>query len=91
MKRTIVIGTAAMVLAACAAPQPRWQWVKPGATQAEFDQHRAQCDYETSAATQGTDYTLRTSFGQELDRALRKNDLMVKCMIAKGYRQEPIR
>lgn len=80
---------AAALLAGCAT-QPAWQWVKPGATQADFDQHKAQCDYETSAATQATDYTLRTTFGQELDRAMRKDDLMVKCMVAKGYRQEPI-
>lgn len=79
----------ATALAGCAA-QPKWQWVKPGATQAEFGQHKAQCDYETSAATQGTDYTLATIFGQELDRAMRKNDLFVKCMVAKGYRQEPL-
>lgn len=87
MKKLVII--AAVALAGCAT-QPAWQWVKPGATQADFDQHKAQCDYETSAATQTTDYSLRSSFGQELDRSMRQRDLMTKCMVAKGYRQEPI-
>lgn len=80
----------ALSLAGCAT-QPRWHWIKDGSTQAEFDQHKAQCDYETSAATQATDYGFRSVFGQELDRAMRKNDLFIKCMVAKGYRQEPIK
>jgi hypothetical protein len=78
----------AALLAGCSTTQPNWHWIKPGATQAEFDQHKAQCDYETSAATQGTDYGFRTILGQELDRSTRKRDLFMKCMTAKGYRQE---
>ncbi len=69
-------------LAGCAQPT---LMVKPGATQADIAKDKAQCDYETSAATQTTDYGYRTIFGQELDRALRKRELMQKCLIARGY------
>lgn len=87
--RQIAFLAAAGLLAGCAAA-PSWQWVKPGATAAEFEQHSAQCDYETDAATQATDYSLRSSFGRELDRSVRTRNLFVKCMVAKGYRQESI-
>jgi hypothetical protein len=60
-------------------------WDKAGATQADYDRSWAKCDYETSAATQNTDYGFRTVFGQELDRAMRKRDLVVKCMTAEGF------
>lgn len=89
MKKLFILTVLAAALAGCAT-QPNRQWVKPGATQADFDQHVAQCDYETTAATQSTDYGLRTSFGQELDRAMRKKELMGLCLVAKGYHQEPI-
>lgn len=58
---------------------------KMGVTQVEFNRDMATCDYETTAATQSTDPYLRTVVGQELDRALRKNDLIKRCMLAKGY------
>lgn len=74
----------ASLLSGCAAPKPVI-WNRPGATQAEFNQDAARCDYETSAATQGTDYSFRTIFGQELDRAIRKKDLIGKCMVARGW------
>ena len=69
-------------LAGCAKPII---YNKEGATQSDFDLDKAKCDSETSAATQTTDYGYRTIFGQELDRALRKGELMKKCMLAKGY------
>lgn len=75
---------AALLVAGCAAPQPMI-FDKAGATQADYDRSWARCDYETSAATQGTDYTFGTIIGQELDRAMRKRDLIVKCMGAEGF------
>lgn len=83
MKRSLAI-VALLAMFGCAA-QPQYQWIHPTADQAQFQKDVAQCDYETSAATQGTDYSYRTIFGQELDRSMRKNDLAVKCMVAKGY------
>jgi hypothetical protein len=81
MIRTLAI---AALLAGCAA-QPRYAWVHPTGDRAQFDKDTAQCDYETSAATQQTDYSYRSIFGQELDRSMRKNALAEQCMKAKGY------
>ena len=71
-----------IVLSGCAQPVV---WLKPGFTQADFNRDKAQCDYETSGATQNVDYGYRTVFGQALDQALRKQGLMHKCFIARGY------
>lgn len=60
-------------------------WTKPGASEVDFNKDNAQCDYETSAATQAVDYSYRTAFGQELDRTIRKAELWKKCMIARGW------
>lgn len=80
MRLTIVL---VLVLAGCA---PRYFLTRDGATAENYKNDIATCDYETSAATQGTDPSLRSIFGQELDRANRKNDLMLKCMLAKGWK-----
>lgn len=75
-----------IVLAGCAVG-PSYYWsATPGAT-LSLQQATDRCDYETSAATQSTDYSFRTSFGQELDRAMRKDALMIKCMRAQGFQQ----
>lgn len=82
---SMVLLASLAALAGCATQQPMI-FDKEGATQAEYDQAWARCDYETSAATQGTDYSFNTILGQELDRAMRKRDLIVKCMAAHGFR-----
>lgn len=74
------------ILTGCAAPG-QFAWVPLPGTTISYDRAEARCDYETSAATQGTDYTYRTSLGRELDRALRKRDLAEKCMRAQGFRK----
>lgn len=76
-----------VALAGCAAPRPT-VWLKDGATQQDFDQARAQCEYEASAATQTTDTSFNTVFVQELDRAMRQRDLANLCMRAKGFREQ---
>lgn len=76
-------------LAGCAAPQKPLTWYKDGVTERDFQQAQAQCEYEVSVATQGTDYSFRTVIGQEMDRAMRQRDLGTKCMQAKGYRLTP--
>lgn len=83
MKLLLIV--ALVILTGCAAPN-RGPWTKEGGTQAEAVATNAQCDYETAAATQGTDPGMRTIFGQEMERAIRKNDLMKLCLTAKGYR-----
>lgn len=86
MKR-LTLAFLCFTLAACAPMQPL-MWVKAGATEAEFEQAKAQCVYEVTAATQQTDYGLRTVFGQELDRSIRQRDLAILCMKARGYTQK---
>lgn len=74
------------LLVGCAARQ-QYVWIAPTGSGLATHQVEAKCDYETTAATQGTDYSLRTSFGQELDRAMRKQSLYEKCMLANGMRK----
>lgn len=75
-----------LLIPGCAV-QPRYEWIHPTGDRAQFDKDRAQCEYESTAATQQTDYSYRSSFGQELDKAMRRGDLGVLCMKAKGYTQ----
>jgi len=77
-------------LVGCAAREPM-QWTKVRGDAQDLVQVTARCDYETTAATQGTDYSFRSSFGQELDRAIRKRDLEQRCMLANGYALQPVR
>lgn len=76
-----IVATVALV--GCAAKPLIWD--KSGGTQSEFDADQSFCQYDVQKATQGTDPTLRTVFGQELDRAMRQRDLMLSCMRMKGY------
>lgn len=78
-----------LAFAGCAS-QPSYVWDHPTGDRAQFDRDKAQCEYEATAATQQTDYSYRTGFGQELDRAIRRSDLGVMCMKARGYTQRPI-
>ena len=75
-----------LIFAGC---QQRYLLSRDGATQDDYNRDVATCDYEASAATQSTDYSLGSILGQELDRANRKNDLMFKCMEAKGWKKTP--
>jgi len=88
MNRFTIAACTCLVLAACAPMKPM-VWVKPGATAAEFEQAKAQCIYEVTAATQQTDYSYRTVIGQELDRSIRQRELGLLCMKARGWNQEP--
>lgn len=80
----LLIAAAVMVLAGCAAPQ-KVMLYKDGGTDAEYKQALAQCEYEVSAVTQGTDYSYHSMLGQELDRTSRQRDLGLKCMAARGW------
>jgi hypothetical protein len=90
--KTVPLIALAATIAGCTAPpqQPQIMWNKPGgATQAEFELARDQCIYEITAATQQVDRSYRTGIGQEIDRNLRQRDLAIKCMRAKGFREQP--
>lgn len=89
LNRKIFISSliAVTTLAACVTPTPM-VWTRPGATEADFERDKNQCIYESSALTQSVDYGYRTIFGQELDRAMRRNELAGLCMKAKGWSQQ---
>lgn len=84
--KTIIAIALTLALSACAAPPPM-HYVSNSYAAGGISVGQAQdkCNYETSAATQSTDYSYRSMFGQELDRALRKRDLMEMCMKAQGF------
>jgi len=89
----IIIGT---LVVGCA---PTKQWVKPGATQWEFDRHMAQCKYEAAAATAtiGTtptynlNHALAAGMSAGITSGLRQVELIKLCMQKEGYRLEPIK
>lgn len=81
MKRIAVVFLVA-VLSGCAQKKI---FTKSGFTQAEWEQDLAQCQYEAASSTQGVDYSYQTVFGQSLDQALRRRDLVELCLRAKGY------
>lgn len=81
----------AVTVTGCASLTPaQYAWNHETKSREMFDKDVAQCDYETSAATQQTDYGYNTIFGQELDRAVRKRNLTEQCMKAKGYYSQRI-
>jgi hypothetical protein len=75
---------AALSLAACALP-PGKPWEKSGAGMADRQEALADCEFKATAATQQTDPTLRTGLAAEIDRGMRKTDLMRLCMRSKGW------
>jgi hypothetical protein len=82
MKILLILIFSAFMLQGCAQ---KHMLTKSGASIEDYNKDVARCDYEASLATQNTDYNYRTIIGQELDRANRKNDLILKCMIAYGW------
>lgn len=61
-----------LFLAGCSNPKG---FTKPGATQAQFNTDRAQCEYEAKAAAAGYSGVI----------ALKERELTVACMEARGY------
>lgn len=88
MRSSPLMAVLALALPGCAHQQT--MWAKDGATPDQFERDKAQCIYEASAATQQTTPGYRTAFGQELDRAMRRNELAVLCMKARGYSQQVV-
>lgn len=71
------------------------QWVKPGATAADFERDKAQCIYEATIYTQPTpvatyrrwENQLAASFGAALADGLRQAELTARCLEARGWRR----
>lgn len=96
--RTTKMILVALALTACA---PRFMWVRPSTTQADFDQDVARCQYEAASATAtygSSSPTARTTggaigqgIGAGIGAAMKENELVTLCMRAKGYAQQPVR
>ncbi len=87
MKAPIFLISAAL-LAGC-APQKPLILDMPGQTQEGYDKDKRECAYDVEKSTQIADPSMRSIFGQELDRALRQRKLMISCMTARGYTVRP--
>lgn len=81
----LVAGSLLLSLAACA---PTY-YTRSGASVADFERDKAQCDYETSLATtnQGHGLGYRTVVGESAAHILTKLDLIKKCLIARGWQE----
>ena len=83
MKLAMAFGFACVLaLAGCAA---QGVWTHPHGSHANFERDKAQCQYESTAATQGVDYGYQTAVGQAFDQAFRRAEVYKLCMKAKGY------
>lgn len=78
--KSIFIATCVLVLGGCTTVL-----YKDGATQADYQRDFGQCDYEVSLHAGGVDNSYGTMVGQEFDLALRKKELILKCMRNKGW------
>lgn len=85
--RVFLAAATLAALAGC-ANQPTYYYRMASAGDGDLLKDQAQCDYETSAATQAPDRSIRSTFAQDMDRGWRQADLMTRCMRAKGWRQE---
>lgn len=99
MKTTPTVALCIAGLLGLCGCAPRYSWVRDATTQQQFERDRAQCLYESKAATASyssgpTPRTLGGSFGQGfadgITLAMRENELAVLCMKARGYSQRAI-
>lgn len=79
MKKTLFV-ICAMALCGCTTVL-----YKDGATQADYQRDFGQCDYEVSLHVNSVDNSYGTMVGQEFDLALRKKELIIKCMRNMGW------
>jgi hypothetical protein len=63
------------------------QWVKAGATHADFERDKLQCEYEAKAATPGrySGRGLGNAIADGIADGMRLNELGTLCMRTKGY------
>lgn len=81
MQKMMVVALAS-VLAGCASAQ----WVKPGATAADFASDKAQCEYQANLATPGTPYYDQGSaIASGISDGIRLAQLQRLCLQARGW------
>ncbi len=61
---------------------------KPKLTQVQWKKDLAKCEYQATASTQNVDYSYSSGFGQSLDQAMRRNELIKLCLKAEGYTEQ---
>lgn len=83
--KTLILLLTATALSGCLATGPV-HMVKAGASTSDFESDYRKCDYEATVATQATTPGMRSMIGEEIDRAMRKRDLMVRCLSVQGWR-----
>ncbi len=94
MKNTLLTFASALILCGCVTMQPV-VWVRAWPGPNEIYKDRAQCDYEVTGtiqfATPGVTRGVRNPIGagivEGIDIGLRRADLFVQCMRAKGWRR----
>lgn len=79
MKKMILVSCAILIVGCTTV------LYKDGATQEDYKTDFNECDYEASLHVGGVNNSYGTMFGQELDLAMRKKELILKCMRNKGW------
>lgn len=86
---TLLVAGAVSFLSGCASEKV---WSKPGLDQTEFDRDFAKCSREaassTSSLTLSADFNSNLDLERGLDRSMRKDALIKKCMYSQGYKLE---
>ena len=85
MRLIVLLTCCAIASAGCAQKKI---FTKPSFSQAEWGRDMADCRFKAASSTQNVDYGYRTVFGQTLDQAIRRNELIELCLRAKGYSQQ---
>lgn len=78
MKKLYLGLISSLLLTACSQAQ----WVKPGATEQEFEKNYAECNYEATKAV--PDY----GSGSLIAIALQRAEIIKQCLRLKGYSQQ---
>lgn len=86
MRKAILVMTLIGLTVVCAGCGGKIVYQRPGATQTDFEQDKAQCDYEATKHS----YTPMGAFGDPfmsgIQEGMRYNKLMEGCMRSKGWR-----
>jgi hypothetical protein len=79
-----------MALALLCGGCARTVWDKPGATAADFERDKLECEYEANKATASLGSSgrgLGNAIGDGIDQGLRNAELATQCMRVRGYSQ----
>lgn len=88
--KLVIISTACLALAACQTASPT-QWVKAGASTADYNQDATACNYEAVKATAGGGtYGMRSDIGMMVAEKMKQKEIAVLCMQTKGWSIQPV-